>query len=616
MPIKILGIHGLGKHDPGTWEPKWVQALTEAIPLSNEVGVDFIPFNYDDIYERITISTTESIVAFAKLAGSGIVSGWEGLFGRREVTRGIVDSTQNFLRWYAGYVVAWLEDDDFRREVRERFLKAIGESKPDVILAHSLGSLISYDALSDTEMWKKMRATKAQIPKLTYVTLGSQIGNLFVRRNLTPGRISPLDVKKWVHLFNPEDDVFTAEIKMPGVAKFQQIETYFDIPGWTDHDATEYIAHEKTVTGLWSPMVQERVGGTEGEAFARTMTRAAQSPGLDRPKRRRALLVGINEYPNPAWRLAGCVNDVFLMSSVLQECGFQPEQIRVVLNDRATAQGIRERLDWLVQDVGPEDDLFFFYSGHGAQLPTYGMGDTADRKDETLVPYDFDWSPETCVTDDLICELYSQLPWGTRLAMVFDCCNSGGIHRDVGVRVRGLTPPDDIRHRALRWDAGKEMWAARKLDPITPDFTDDKEVEKLFVGQSQSVLRLGRAMLLRGQTQKEYEQTKKNSRDPVGPYLPMILEACREDQFAYEYRNGVESYGAFTFTLAKVLRQNRLLTFSEAMAECTQRLEELGYDQVPAILGPSEFVNGAVPWADTPTRSAPKKKTRRKRKRN
>lgn len=615
MPLKILGIHGLGKHDPGDWEPMWIDALRKAVPSSDSIGIEFLPFNYDDIYERVSISPWESLTAFAKLAGGGIASGWDGMFGRREATRGIVDSTQSFLRWYAGYVVAWLEDDEFRRDVRERLLRVIGDEKPDLILAHSLGSLISYDALSDTKSWRRMRATKSHIPKLTYVTLGSQIGNLFVRRNLTPGRISALEVKRWVHLYNPEDDVFTAEIQLPGVDKFTQIKTFFDIPGWTDHDATQYIAHEQAIAGLWMPLVQEQVGGDLGDAVARTVDSAMSPPSIGRPKRRRALLVGINDYPNPGDRLAGCVNDVFLMSSVLQECGFAPEEIRVVLNERATANGILDRLDWLLQDAGSDDELFFFYSGHGAQLPTYGMGDTADRMDETLVPYDFDWTPETCVTDDVICTLYSQLPWNTRLVMVFDCCHSGGIHRDTGIHVRGLTPPDDIRHRALRWDAQKEMWVARQLPPLNSEFTDEEEVQQKFVGQSQSVLRLGRAMLLRGQTQSEYESQKKKEDEPVGPYLPMILEACQEHQYAYEYRHGVESFGAFTFTLAKVLRQNRSLTFSEAVTSCSERLAELGYDQIPSILGPSSLIDAKMPWSHGTQRTT-KKKAKRKQKKS
>ena len=34
---------------------------------------------------------------------------------------------------------------------------------------------------------------------------------------------------------------------------------------------------------------------------------------------------------------------------------------------------------------------------------------------ETLVPWDFDWSPETCIVDERIHALYSQLPYDTRL---------------------------------------------------------------------------------------------------------------------------------------------------------------------------------------------------------
>ena len=37
------------------------------------------------------------------------------------------------------------------------------------------------------------------------------------------------------------------------------------------------------------------------------------------------------------------------MSSVLQEIGFDPEDIRVVLDERATGAAIRERIDWLLE---------------------------------------------------------------------------------------------------------------------------------------------------------------------------------------------------------------------------------------------------------------------------
>ncbi len=117
-------------------------------------------------------------------------------------------------------------------------------------------------------------------------------------------------------------------------------------------------------------------------------------------RHRRALLIGINNYPDPASRLDGCVNDVFLMSSVLQEIGFDPEDIRVVLDERATGAAIRERIDWLLEGTADGQERVLFYSGHGAQLPDYNPAEVVDHVDECLVPYDFHWTQESAITDD------------------------------------------------------------------------------------------------------------------------------------------------------------------------------------------------------------------------
>ncbi len=586
--IKLMGVHGLGDHRDYPWKEEWTKAIQDRFPGQNDVDLEFSFASYDDIFEDIDLSAWQTAKAVGKLLSSGAGN----LFGMRR--RGFFDSINHKLRWYAGYVVAWVENEEFQKQTRKRILDRLREEKPDVLMAHSLGSLVTYNALSHPDARRGgRRGLSKTIKEMTYVTLGAQIGNPFVVRNLTPGRIQPLDVKKWFHLYNEEDDVFTSPIRLWDADNFKQVETYFDVGGWADHDACEYLKHAATVSQVWKPLARAgRAPSTETRALARSLA----APSTKRQPRRRAVLIGINDYPDPEARLSGCVNDVFLMSSLLQECGFPSEQIRICLDDRATAAGIQQRLAWLLEDPQPQDELVFYFSGHGAQLPTYGDGDLVDRMDETLVPHDFDWSPETCVTDDQIFELYSPLPYDTRFVMVFDCCHSGGIHRSGSRKARGINPPDDIRHRSLRWSAEHGMWVPRDLQPINARFSSDEETCQQYCGTDGVTYRLGRAMTLRPSSEADYKKLTRGRKGPVGPYLPIILQACQEDQYAYEYRHGVTSYGAFTYSLANVLRARKSISFTKLVDSVTTRLDELAYDQRPQILGPVALLKKKVPW--------------------
>lgn len=583
--IRILGVHGLGDHRNSTWEQDWQAAIESVFPGRDGIELEFEFLTYDPLFEDVNISAWEAAGALWKLTRSGVTS----IFRRR---RGVIGDVSDKVKWTAGYVVAWVEDDAFRELTRELMLTRVAAFKPDLILAHSLGSLLTYDAFSHPDA-EADSTVKAALRRARYVTLGSQIGNAFVVRNLTPGRIAPLAVKHWYHLYNEEDDVFTAPIRVWDADNFTQVNTFFDIDGMADHSAVEYLTHSSTTFNVWRPVAEETVQTTTFGP-TRAMRRRRKGPGR---YNHRALLVGINDYPNEEDRLEGCVNDVFLMSSLLQECGFDPESIRVCLDDRATASGILERMAWLLDDPQPNDRRVFYYSGHGATVPEYGVNNEPDRLTETLVPWDFDWSPETAITDDMIYMLYSQLPFETQFAMFFDCCHSGGMHRDGGARARGLNPPDDIRHRALKWDPSAEMWISRDMAPLNPDFSiEDVENENYF-GASGVKTRLGRASIVRGQSAEQYAETKKRAENaPVGPYLPLILEACQEEELSYEYRHGVTSYGAFTYALAKCLRRRRRISFADLVAEVGAQLGELGYAQLPQILGPKSVTQAEVPW--------------------
>src|SRR5206468_1013541 len=142
---------------------------------------------------------------------------------------------------------------------------------------------------------------------------------------------------------------------------FMRVLTPFS-DGFLSHDAIRYLTHPSASGAVWQ-FVAAATGGSR--VFAPVAKAMAASRRAARKPNRRALLVGINEYPDPQNRLEGCVNDAFLVSAALQESGFDPEGIRVVADDRATAAGILDRLHWLLDGTAPGDERVFFYSGHG-----------------------------------------------------------------------------------------------------------------------------------------------------------------------------------------------------------------------------------------------------------
>ena len=577
--VNILCVHGVGHGDEDPdLVPSWTNAITANIQhwaTDATVNCDF--FSYDDLFDHAPHDPVTYGKAFAKLLASGVFHGIGDLLPG---SRGLFDLPEQ-IRWTAGMVAQWASEDDLRAALRKRLLAKLAAQSYDCVAAHSLGSLIAYDAC---------RRTPGALSNKILLTFGSQIGNPFVR-DCFAGRIEALDARMWFHLFNSNDNVFTARIKLED-ADFAQIITDFDKPNdILNHDPLYYFNHTNTQARVWPQVARVQA--------ARSLTRELRSTrALTTPPARRALLIGINDYPNPANCLEGCVNDTYLVSSILQECGYRPEDIRVVLNERATAAGIMERLHWLLDDVQSGDERVLFYSGHGAQIPAYGGKEEVDHFDECLVPYDFDWSPERAITDKQFVNLYSQLPYESRFAAIFDCCHSGGLTRDGGPRARGINPPDDIRHRALRWNSELEMWEDRDLPAANRSLARSSEGAQ-FLGANGVTYRLGRAVSLRGLPNNRYDRERKEL-DHYGAYLPIIFEACQEQELSYEYRDGANSYGAFTFALAKILRETRKKGTNPNFRTLTKltadRLKLLGYKQTPALVGPGSLLGKPIPW--------------------
>lgn len=165
----------------------------------------------------------------------------------------------------------------------------------------------------------------------------------------------------------------------------------------------------------------------------------------------RAFLVGINAYPGN--ELNGCVNDVTDMAHFLvQHCGFQTADIRLLTDTRATRDAIWARLGWLLTGVQPGDRLLFHYSGHGAQMPTRNPMGEVDGLDEVICPVDFDWSDEHAIRDKDFNQLFSNLPRGIEFVWISDSCHSGDLSRGfpalrAGGKQKTILPPADIDWR-------------------------------------------------------------------------------------------------------------------------------------------------------------------------
>lgn len=566
--MKILMVHGVGhcENTPGYYGA-WVKAIMAQLAAAGATEApECLGAEFDDIFDRYPHGAWTYLKALAELTIAPVL----------HPSRDFGDD----VRWKAGMVAQLCVEDDLRDELRELLHTMISEFQPDIIAAHSLGSLMTYDYLHNDPRAAAVSANA------TLITFGSQINNLFAHAKLFPGPAKVPNVRFWYHLYNEQDHVLTAPINITA-PNFLQVLT----PSGAGHDPVAsaegpgYLDHPETAARVWSALATAAGART----FRRTL---ATTKKLTAKPKRRALLVGINKYPDPANQLEGCVNDTFLMSALLQERGFEPEDIRVVLDERATANGIRERLSWLLDGAADGMERVLFYSGHGAQMPGYNAAEKIDHVDECLVPWDFAWSKDTAITDDDLFGLYSNLPFGARFFAVFDCCHAGGMHRDGGPRVRGIAPPDDIRHRMLRWDSRLQMWRERELEPLNDAFGGDGHVKNNFMGKNGATYRIGRGMKGRVLSASVY---KKLPPDERGPFLPVIVEACQEGGLSYEYRDGVTSYGAFTYSLAKTLRQKPSSTFLSAVTNAATTLKSLGYKQEPQLIGPSVIVKKRIP---------------------
>ena len=147
----------------------------------------------------------------------------------------------------------------------------------------------------------------------------------------------------------------------------------------------------------------------------------------------KALLVGINKYPDPRNELRGCVNDILDMEHFISSTNkvYADKNIKKLTDKQATKKGIVTQIKWLLESAECGDQLLFHYSGHGAQAPTQNNQIEKDGLDELICPYDYDGTTATTLRDKEFVQLFANIPKGVHFVWISDSCHAEDLSRDL-----------------------------------------------------------------------------------------------------------------------------------------------------------------------------------------
>ena len=230
-----------------------------------------------------------------------------------------------------------------------------------------------------------------------------------------------------------------------------------------------------------------------------------------------ALLVGIDQYPDPAHGLDGCRNDVAAFTELLT-LRVAPGRLRLrtLLDEEATRENVITAFRTHLGNPAGADTILFYYAGHGSRerSPEAFWTIEPDRLDETLVLWDSRLPGGWDLADKELAALIRPLSkTGAHVVVILDSCHSGSGTRTFasGMKVRRF--PVDARDRPLESFLPEvQALVSARMSESGWDLGDD-----------------GRHVL---------------------------LAACCDDQEAAEYRSGGAIHGAFSWFLLEAIRQS------------------------------------------------------------
>ncbi|MBI5063550.1 MAG: caspase family protein, partial [Desulfatitalea sp.] len=258
---------------------------------------------------------------------------------------------------------------------------------------------------------------------------------------------------------------------------------------------------------------------------------------------KRALCIGINDYPGTDCDLSGCVNDAHDWAQVLCQRGFSVQKI---FNNKATATNIRHALKSLITNAQKGDSIVIQYSGHGSFVPDLD-GDEPDGTDECLCPYDVGTNGP--ITDDELHAIFAHAPKGVKILMISDACHSGTLTR--------FAPLPLPTHNSEKNDS---LPRVRFLHPA------------VYLPKNETT-HLATCRPLR-------------RRLPTKRSNALLLSGCQDDEYSYDACFLGRPNGAFTFVALRTLpKLTPDATYADWFKEIRKALPSPQYPQTPNLHG-------------------------------
>jgi hypothetical protein len=260
---------------------------------------------------------------------------------------------------------------------------------------------------------------------------------------------------------------------------------------------------------------------------------------------KKALCVGINDYPYDGSDLNGCVNDARSWARLLQEkFDFAGPDITVITDRQATKATMVAELKKLLAGAKAGDVLVFTNSSHG----TYVADKDGDEElyDEALCPYDVD---KGVLLDDELRQLFANLASGVHLTVISDSCHSGTVTRaPLSENIPGLRTPDDRRVRFLH--------PSLRGGSILPNV---------------------------------WKAKPRHERYPEASMRAVLLSGCTDKEYSYDARINGEYHGVMSFFAKQAITEmNFRITYAQLASRLSQLVEDSGYPQHPQLEGRTE----------------------------